>query len=67
MRPSKITPEIRKRCEEIAALKVKIPTYKQLEIETGIHHNYLAKIVHQLIVEHSKENSSLHVEQNLSQ
>lgn len=67
MRPTKITPEIRKRCEEIATLKAKIPTYKQLEIETGIHHNYLAKIVHELVLQKSKENSLLHVEQNAAQ
>jgi hypothetical protein len=66
MRHTKITPEIRKRCEEIAALKVQIPTYKQLEIETGVHRNYLAKIVHMIVVEHSKENSStIHVEQSV--
>jgi hypothetical protein len=45
---TKITPEVRKRCREIAALKAKIPTYKELEIETGIHRNYLAKVVHQI-------------------
>jgi hypothetical protein len=49
MRPTKITPEIRKRCEQIALLKLQIPTYKQLEFETGVHRNYLAKIIHGIV------------------
>lgn len=63
MKPSKITPAIRKRCAEVAALKLQTPTYKQLEVETGIHRNYLAKVVHEIVTAHSNENSLLHVEQ----
>jgi hypothetical protein len=51
VRPSKITPAIRARCREVALLKLKTPTYKELEIETGIHHNYLAKVVHEIVLE----------------
>lgn len=51
MRPSKITPEIRARCREIAELKAKTPTYIELELETGIRRNYLAKIVHEIMQE----------------
>lgn len=51
MRPTKITPEIRKRCEEVARLKMQTPTYKELEIETGVHHNYLAKVVFEIVME----------------
>lgn len=49
MRRSKITPEIRARCAEIAALKRMTPSYKELELETGIHRNYLAKVIHSLV------------------
>lgn len=51
MRPSKITPAVRKRCEEVARLKMQTPTYKELEIETGVHHNYLAKVVFEIVTE----------------
>lgn len=67
MKPSKITPAVRARCEQIALLKLKIPSYKDLEIETGIHRNYLAKIVHEIVLEHSKENSSANMPQRADQ
>jgi hypothetical protein len=51
VRPSKITPAIRKRCEEVARLKMQTPTYKELEIETGVHHSYLAKVVFEIVLE----------------
>lgn len=49
MRPSKITPKIRARCREVADLKRRTPSYKDLELETGIHRNYLAKVVHEFV------------------
>ena len=63
MKPSKITPAVRARCEQIALLKLQIPSYKDLELETGIHRNYLAKVIHQIVVANSKENSLPHLEQ----
>lgn len=53
MRPSKITPEIRKRCEEVADLKIaqrsRFSGYKDLETETGVNRNYLAKVIHEIV------------------
>lgn len=51
MRPSKITPKIRRRLKEVADLKRRTPSYKDLELETGIHRAYLAKVVHELVHE----------------
>lgn len=63
MRATKITPAIRARCEQIALLKLQIPSYKDLELEVGVHHTYLAKIVFLIMEEiRNKNSSSFHVE-----
>lgn len=45
MSRGKLTTTIRARLETIAGLIARIPTYKQLEEETGLSRHYIAVIV----------------------
>lgn len=49
MRVSKMTPEARARCEQIADLKHKLPSYKDLEVETGVKQGHLRKEVFKIL------------------
>lgn len=45
MRPRKLTPEIEARLDQIAWLKVDVPTYRELASETGLCPAYLRELI----------------------
>lgn len=55
MRPRKRTAEIEARLDEVARLKFGIPSYRQLEIETGLSAIYLREVISAKIRELSNQ------------
>lgn len=45
MRPRKLTPQVEARLDEIARRKSTIPSFKELERETGLSAGYLRQVV----------------------
>lgn len=54
-RPRKRTPEIEARLDEVARMKFGTPTYRELEIETGLSAIYLRAIISAKILELSNQ------------
>lgn len=49
MKPRKRTVSIEARLDEVARMKAQIPTYRELEAETGLAESYLREIISEKI------------------